>query len=53
MHPRPREAAEQIAAADLFTAAGQRTFHLIPWEIHQIMGADPFSDAGIAAAKAE
>ncbi len=47
------EAAEQIAAADPFTAAGQCTFQIIPWEIHQIMGVGPFSNAGIAAATAE
>jgi uncharacterized protein YciI len=40
-----RAEAEQIAAADPFTAAGDCAFDLIEWEVHQIMGAGPFSSA--------
>jgi uncharacterized protein YciI len=40
-----RERAEQIAAADPFTAAGFCAFELIEWEVHQILGAGPFTAA--------
>ena len=43
-----RAAAEQIAASDPFTAAGHCAFELIEWEIHQIMGVGPFSEAQFA-----
>jgi uncharacterized protein YciI len=42
-----REEAEQIAAGDPYTAAGCTTFELIEWEIHQILGAGPFTAAGL------
>ncbi len=42
-----REEAERIAAGDPFTAAGFTAFDLIEWEIHQIMGAGPFTAAGL------
>jgi uncharacterized protein YciI len=44
-----RADAERIAAADPFTAAGDCTFDLIEWEIHQIMGTGPFTSAGLRA----
>jgi len=39
--------AERIAAGDPYTAAGFTTFDLIEWEIHQIMGAGPFTAQGL------
>lgn len=35
--------AEKIAASDLFTSAGLCTFDLYEWEVHQILGAGPFT----------
>ena len=46
-----REEAEKIAAGDPYTAAGFTTFDLIEWEVHQIMGAGPFTTAGLQAHK--
>ena len=43
------EKARSIAAGDPFTAAGDCTFEIIPWEIHQILGAGVFT-AGRASA---
>jgi uncharacterized protein YciI len=40
-----RDEAERIAAADPFTAAGDAAYDLIEWEVHQILGAGPFSTA--------
>ena len=40
-----RDEAERIAASDPFTKAGFCTFDLIEWEVHQIMGAGPFTAA--------
>ncbi len=37
--------AEKIAASDPYTAAGLATFELLEWEVHQIMGAGPFTSA--------
>ncbi len=42
-----REEAEQIAASDPYTAAGCTTFELTEWEIHQILGAGPFTAEGL------
>ena len=42
-----REEAEAIAASDPFTAAGHCSFELIDWEVHQVLGAGPFSSAGL------
>lgn len=39
-----REEAERIAAADPYTRAGLCAFDLIEWEVHQIMGAGPFTE---------
>jgi uncharacterized protein YciI len=35
--------AEKVAAADPYTAAGFCAFDLYEWEVHQIMGAGPFT----------
>lgn len=40
------EEADQIAASDPYTAAGDCDYELIEWEIHQIMGVGPFSAPG-------
>lgn len=44
-----KEAAERIAASDPYTAASLCAFDLFEWEVHQIMGAGPFSAAEISA----
>ena len=44
-----RAEAEQIAESDPFTAAGYCTFDLVEWEVHQILGAGPFTEAAQAA----
>jgi hypothetical protein len=36
---------ESIAASDPYTAAGFCAFELLEWEVHQIMGAGPFTAA--------
>lgn len=43
-----RAEAERIAGSDPYTAAGCTTFDLIEWEIHQVLGAGPFTAAGLA-----
>ena len=35
--------AEKITASDPYTAAGFTAFDLYEWEVHQIMGAGPFT----------
>lgn len=40
-----RAEAEAIAASDPYTAAGCCAFDLIEWEVHQVLGAGPFSAA--------
>ena len=42
-----REEAERVAADDPFTAAGHCEYELIEWEVHQIMGAGPFTASGL------
>ncbi len=37
--------AEKIAGSDPYTSAGFCAFDLLEWEVHQIMGAGPFSAA--------
>ena len=37
--------AEKIAASDPYTEAGLSAFELLGWEVHQIMGAGPFTSA--------
>ena len=46
-----RQEAEQIAASDPYTAAGFCTFDLIEWEVHQILGAGPFTAAELRGHK--
>jgi hypothetical protein len=40
-----RAEAEQIAASDPYTAAGFCEYDLYEWDVHQVMGAGPFSAA--------
>lgn len=40
-----RKEAERVAASDPSTAAGLCDFDLYEWEVHQILGAGPFSTA--------
>lgn len=40
-----RAEADQIAASDPYTAAGLCQYDLYEWEVHQVMGAGPFSAA--------
>jgi uncharacterized protein YciI len=40
-----REEAERIAKSDPFTQAGLCTFDLIEWNVRQIMGVGPFTEA--------
>ena len=40
-----KEHAEKIAASDPYTAAGFCAFELLEWEVHQILGAGPFTAA--------
>jgi uncharacterized protein YciI len=44
-----REDAERIAGSDPYTVAGQTTFDLIEWEIHQALGIGPFTAAALQA----
>lgn len=44
-----RGEAERIAASDPYTAAGFCSFDLIEWQVHQVMGIGPFSEAEIRA----
>ena len=36
------ESAEEVAAADPFTAGGECRFELIEWDVHQILGVGSF-----------
>ncbi len=40
-----RAEAERIAASDPYTEAGLCAFDLFEWEVHQILGAGPFTAA--------
>ena len=40
-----KEEADKIAASDPYTAAGFSAYELLEWEVHQIMGAGPFTAA--------
>jgi uncharacterized protein YciI len=40
-----KQDAEEIAATDPYTAAGLCDFDVIEWEVHQILGAGPFTAA--------
>ena len=46
-----RAGAESIAGSDPYTAAGFCAFDLLEWEVHQIMGAGPFTAAELRAHK--
>ena len=46
-----RDEAERIAASDPYTVAGFCAFELLEWEVHQILGAGPFSAAEMAPHK--
>jgi uncharacterized protein YciI len=41
--------AEKIAGSDPYTVAGFTAFDLFEWEVHQIMGAGPFTAAEMRA----
>ncbi len=41
--------AEQLAATDPYTAAGFTACEILEWEVHQIMGAGPFTAAELRA----
>jgi uncharacterized protein YciI len=41
--------AERIAGSDPYTAAGFCGFDLFEWEVHQIMGCGPFTEAELRA----
>src|SRR3990170_1566210 len=41
--------AESIAGGDPYTAAGFCAFEIVEWEVHQIMGAGPFTAAEMRA----
>ena len=38
-----KEQAEKIAAEDPYTAAGFCAYDLFEWEVHQVLGAGPFT----------
>jgi uncharacterized protein YciI len=40
-----RAQAEAVAAGDPYTAAGDCTFRIIDWEIHQILGIGSFQES--------
>ena len=42
-----KEEARTIAQSDPYTAAGFCAFDLLEWEVHQIMGAGPFTAAAL------
>lgn len=44
-----REEAESIASGDPYTKAGFCSFDLFEWEVHQILGAGPFTEAELRA----
>ena len=44
-----KEEADRLAQSDPYTAAGFCAFDLLEWEVHQIMGAGPFTAAELRA----
>jgi uncharacterized protein YciI len=44
-----KEEAEAVAASDPYTKAGFCAFDLLEWEVHQILGAGPFTKAELRA----
>ena len=49
IHAASKAEAEKIAGSDPYTAAGFCAFDLLEWEVHQIMGAGPFTAAELRA----
>ena len=45
-----REEAEQIAASDPYTEAGDSSYELTEWNVRQIMGVGPFTAAELGLA---
>ena len=43
-----RQAAEAIADADPFHSRGVRSYEMLDWEVHQVLGSGPFSAAAFA-----
>ena len=43
-----REDAQSVADSDPFHAQGFRNYELLDWEMHQVMGAGPFSSGEMA-----
>jgi len=46
-----RDEAERIDSGDPYTKAGFTAFDIIEWEVHQILGAGPFTAAELKAHK--
>lgn len=46
-----KEEAEAVAASDPYTKAGFCAFDLLEWEVHQILGAGPFTEAELRGHK--
>ena len=46
-----RAEAERLAASDPYTKAGFCAFDIIEWEVHQILGAGPFTAAELRGHK--
>jgi uncharacterized protein YciI len=46
-----KEEAEAVAASDPYTKAGFCVFDLLEWEVHQILGAGPFTEAELRGHK--
>jgi uncharacterized protein YciI len=46
-----KDEAQRVAAGDPYTAAGFCAFDLFEWEVHQIMGCGPFTEAELRAHK--
>ena len=43
-----REDAQSVADSDPFHALAFRNYELLDWEVHQVMGAGPFSSGEMA-----
>jgi uncharacterized protein YciI len=46
-----KEEAEAVAASDPYTKAGFCAFDLLEWEVHQFLGAGPFTEAELRGHK--
>ena len=44
-----REEAKAIAETDPFHSLGLRSYEMLDWDVHQVMGAGPFSSKEMAA----